>query len=619
MPVRYRGHRMSSPFSLGDIVNGRYRLTAHIISSPTADVFRADDLSLTRPVAIHVAPHSLANDSQFLQSFRDEATAVAALNHPHILRVYDWGEEAGGAYLVTEFPVGGTLRTVLDRDGQMDETKAALMGLEIADGLAYAHARGMVHGALSPETIHFDIDGRAKIADFGFTTAIANSHIGPSTDIRYASPEQAQRQPTDGRTDVYSLSLIIFEAITGTIPHAQATPAETLTARIGAPLPSDPRIKSLDMVLAQAGAYDAKFRLDAATMTTRLHSIVGTMPSVPTFASTMPPPPPVAIPTESVREVKRPQLGFQAPTSQDVLSHDTAPQPASTLIEGIESALQSGEVPMSNSPVRPTASRGSRRWLRAALGGVLVVVTLGLVGAYALGVFKPSHTVPSVVGLNQAQALKVVSESNFTLKITGHSFSTTVADGLIASQTPVVGGSLQEGGTISVTLSKGAAPVPIPTNIIGMDCASATRALSSVGIVASCPSSAAVRSSTVAKDHVVRVSFETQTNPASVPHGAHVTLVLSLGASGSTTTTTTKPGGSTTTTTTPPSGQQPRAVPDVTGKSPAQVKALLSAAGFYYQPFGPDYVPNKWKTVLAQNPAPGNMLKWHGTVYLRVK
>ena len=289
MPVRYRGQRMSSSFSLGDIVNGRYRLTAHIISSPTADVFRADDLSLTRPVAIHVAPHSLANDSQFLQSFRDEATAVAALNHPHILRVYDWGEEAGGAYLVTEFPVGGTLRTVLDRDGQMDETKAALMGLEIADGLAYAHARGMVHGALSPETIHFDIDGRAKIADFGFTTAIANSHIGPSTDIRYASPEQAQR--TDGRTDVYSLSLIIFEAITGTIPHAQATPAETLTARIGAPLPSDPRIKSLDMVLAQAGAYDAKFRLDAATMTTRLHSIVGTMPSVPTFASTMPPPP----------------------------------------------------------------------------------------------------------------------------------------------------------------------------------------------------------------------------------------------------------------------------------------------------------------------------------------
>ena len=129
---------MSAPFSPGDTLAGRYRLTALVQSSPTAEIFQADDLSLTRPVAIHALPHSLANDTEFLAAFRDEATKVASLNHPHILRVFDWGEEAGGAYLVTEFPTGGSLRQRLDASGLMSETDVALFGLEIADALAYA-------------------------------------------------------------------------------------------------------------------------------------------------------------------------------------------------------------------------------------------------------------------------------------------------------------------------------------------------------------------------------------------------------------------------------------------------------------------------------------------------
>jgi serine/threonine-protein kinase len=599
---------MSSPFSIGDIVNGRYRLVSPIVSSPTADVFRADDLSLTRPVAVHVAPFSLHNDAVFLESFREEATAAAALNHPHVLRIYDWGEEAGGAYLVTEFPVGGTLQSVLDRDGVMEESKVALMGLELADGLAYAHARGIIHGALSPATIHFDADGRSKVADFGFATAIAKSHIGPSTDIRYASPEQAQRIAPDGKTDVYSLALILFEAITGLIPHEKGSPAETLTARIGTPLPSHPDIRSLDMVLAQAGAYDVKFRLDAGSLTTRLQAIVGALSSSATNSASMASS--GAMSSDSTRVTKRPALGFQAPTSSDVLTGETAPVPPSTLIEGIESVRSSGEVPMGDFENYRPAVKRRRSWLRPALAVTLFLFTAGLVGGYATGMFKPSHTVPSVLGLTQRQALQLVSDSNFKLQIAGHSFSTEVASGLIASQTPVAGTSLQEGGLLSVAISQGAPPVAIPTNIIGMDCASATQALIAVGLNGACPSSAAIKSTKVPAGHVIKVTYQSQTNPASASKGATVTLVLSLG-NGAT--------PSTTSTTLPANGHNPRAIPNLIGKTRTEAFALMHAAELYFVTTGPGSNNGTWHTVVSQSPAPGTSIKWHGTIHMTVK
>ena len=599
---------MSSPFSIGDIVNGRYRLVAPIVSSPTANVFRADDLSLTRPVAIHVAPFSLHNDAVFLESFREEATAAAALNHPHVLRVYDWGEEAGGAYLVTEFPVGGTLRSVLDRDGVMEESKVALMGLELADGLAYAHARGIIHGALSPATIHFDADGRSKVADFGFATAIAKSHIGPSTDIRYASPEQAQRLAIDGKTDVYSLALILFEAITGIIPHEKSSPAETLSARIGTPLPAHPTIRSLDMVLAQAGAFDAKFRLDAGSLTTRLQATVGALSSSATNSASMALN--AVVSSDSARVTKRPVLGFQTPSSSDVLTGETAPVPPSTLIEGIESVRSSGEVPMGDfENYRPAAKR-RRSWLRPALAITLFIFTAGLVGGYATGMFKPSHTVPSVLGITQQQALHLVSDSNFKLEITGHSFSTSVASGLIASQAPAAGTSLQEGGLLSVTISQGAPPVAIPTDIIGMDCASATQALTAVGLNGACPSSAAVKSAKVPAGHVIKVTYQSETNPASVSKGATVTLVLSLG-NGS--------APSTTSTTLPANGHNPRAIPNLIGKTRTEAFALMHAAELYFITTGPGSNNGTWHTVVSQSPAPGTSIKWHGTVHMTVR
>jgi beta-lactam-binding protein with PASTA domain len=224
--------------------------------------------------------------------------------------------------------------------------------------------------------------------------------------------------------------------------------------------------------------------------------------------------------------------------------------------------------------------------------------------------FKPAHTVPSVLGLTQQQALSVVSDSNFKLEITGRSFSTTVDDGKIASQTPDAGTSLQEGESLSVTISQGAPPVAIPTNIIGMDCAAATQALEKVGLKAACPSSAAVKSTKVRAGHVIKVTYDSETNPASVAKGATVTLVLSLGNG-------TAP--STTSTTQPTNGRGPRPVPNVVGKNRTEVFALMHTAQLYFVTTGPGSDNGTWHTVVSQSPAPGTSIKWHGTVRMTVK
>ena len=600
---------MSAPFAIGDLIGGRYQLSELLLSNPTADVWRADDLSLTRPVALHVMPFALAHDAAFLADFRDVAVSVASLNHPHVLRVFDWGEEAGGAYLVTEFPAGGSLRSRLDVSGPLSESQAALLGAEVADGLAYAHARGITHGALSPSTIHFDADGRAKIADLGIAGAIARSSMGPTTDVRYASPEQAQRQLAGAASDVYALALILFESLTGEVPHDRGAPLETLTARIGAPMPSHPAIKSLDMVLAQGGAYDASFRLDAGTLASRLGALAGT-PVMPSSSPRVAAPTlnaPTPFGTVSDKPVAARRLDFEPPTADQILTSAPLTPPPATLLEGIDSARDSREpsTAANQSFEHVTRTPRRRRLLRTLAGAVVLVAALVVGGGYGLGWFTPTHPMPNVVGLSQADALSALSPYNITLKITGHSFSSSVASGLIATQSVATGTSVKDGATVEATMSEGPEPVTIPTSVIGADCASATATLQHLGLHASCPSTSSVASSTVPKDHVVRVRYGTQVNPVAVPTGASLVLILSAGPTAVTTTTT-------------PTNSTLRTLPNLVGESRATVYATMRQLGLYFVTSGPGSNNASWTKVVSQRPGANAQVKYHSTVYLKV-
>jgi hypothetical protein len=220
-------------------------------------------------VAAKVLHAALADDEAFLRRFRAEARAAAALNHPNIMAVYDWGQDPDVPYLITEYLGGGSLRALLNQSGPLTPAQALMVGLEAARGLEYAHRRGFVHRDIKPANLLFDEDARLRIADFGLARALAEATwtepVGAVLGTaKYASPEQARGESLDGRSDVYSLALVVVEAATGRVPFAADTTIGTLMARVDRDTPVPDELGALAGPLRWAGAADPARRPDAA-------------------------------------------------------------------------------------------------------------------------------------------------------------------------------------------------------------------------------------------------------------------------------------------------------------------------------------------------------------------
>ncbi|HLK45872.1 MAG TPA: serine/threonine-protein kinase, partial [Acidimicrobiales bacterium] len=159
----------------GTLLGDRYLLTRPLGAGASATVYLAEDRSLRREVALKVLRTGLTHDDAFLKRFRAEAVAVAGLNHPHVLRVFDWGESGEQAWLVTEYLAGGSVRELLDAKGRLAPELVVSIGAQAADGLAYAHARGFVHRDVKPSNLLFDDAGRVRVTDFGVARALAEA------------------------------------------------------------------------------------------------------------------------------------------------------------------------------------------------------------------------------------------------------------------------------------------------------------------------------------------------------------------------------------------------------------------------------------------------------------
>ena len=233
---------------------GPYEILGPIGAGGMGEVYRARDTRLNRTIAIKVLPSGLADDSDRLHRFEQEAQAASALNHPNILTIHDIGHEAGVAFIAMEWVQGKTLRDLL-ADGRLSPRRLAPIAHQIADGLAQAHAAGIVHRDLKPENIMVSDTDRVKIVDFGLAklkrpagpelsqtmTQFAGTAAGAVLGtVGYMSPEQASGQDADHRSDQFSLGLIAYEAVTGRRPFARPTAAQTMTATIEAePEPVD--------------------------------------------------------------------------------------------------------------------------------------------------------------------------------------------------------------------------------------------------------------------------------------------------------------------------------------------------------------------------------------------
>ena len=223
---------------------GQYEIVAPLGAGGMGEVYRARDPQLARDVAIKVLPASLSRDSERLRRFEQEARAAAALNHPNILVVYQFGDYEGSPYLVSELLEGSTLREQLIR-GPLPVRKAVDYGMQIGRGLAAAHEKGIVHRDLKPENLFVTKDGRVKILDFGLAKLIAEprtSDPGSPTltggtepgvvlgTVGYMSPEQVRGEATDHRTDLFSLGAILYEMLSGKRAFHKTTHAETMSA-----------------------------------------------------------------------------------------------------------------------------------------------------------------------------------------------------------------------------------------------------------------------------------------------------------------------------------------------------------------------------------------------------
>jgi len=194
-----------------------------------ADVFEAEDLLLSRPVAVKILHANFASDQAFVSRFRREAQAAANLSHPNIVAIYDWGQEAGTYFMVMELIRGQTLRQILKTEGVLLPRRAAEIATETAAALAIAHQHGVYHRDIKPGNIMIATDGAVKVTDFGIARALDDSEeltrtgavIGTAT---YFSPEQAQGLPADERSDIYSLGIVLYEALAGKPPFTGESP-----------------------------------------------------------------------------------------------------------------------------------------------------------------------------------------------------------------------------------------------------------------------------------------------------------------------------------------------------------------------------------------------------------
>ena len=219
------------------VFSGRYELNHLIARGGMAEVYRAHDRLLDRPVALKVLFPELSVDRSFVERFRREAQAAANLSHPNIVPVFDWGEDSGTYFIVMEFVDGRPLSSILKTAGPLAADRTAEIAAPVAAALGYAHKHGVVHRDVKPGNVLITDDGQVKVTDFGIARAVNTEESLTQTGAvmgtaTYFSPEQAEGMGVDARTDIYSLGVVLFEMVTGRPPFLGDTPVAVASKHV---------------------------------------------------------------------------------------------------------------------------------------------------------------------------------------------------------------------------------------------------------------------------------------------------------------------------------------------------------------------------------------------------
>jgi len=225
---------------IGMIIGDRYEIQEKIGTGGTADVYRALDRKLNRPVAMKVLKQEFSENDNFVSKFRSEAQSAAGLMHPNIVNVYDVGNEKGIYYIVMELVDGITLKKYIEKKSRLTVKEAVSIAIQVAMGLEAAHNNHIIHRDIKPQNIIISKDGKVKMTDFGIAKAASSNTITSNVmgSVHYTSPEQARGGYSDAKSDIYSLGVTLFEMLTGRVPFNGDTTVAIAIMHIQEPRPS---------------------------------------------------------------------------------------------------------------------------------------------------------------------------------------------------------------------------------------------------------------------------------------------------------------------------------------------------------------------------------------------
>ncbi len=618
---------------IGKLFDGRYRIERKLGSGGMAEVYLAEDEELGRKVALKILNERHARDEQFVERFKREARNAASLSHPHIVRIYDRGQFDETYYIAMEYLDGPTLKELLVRKGPTPPLTAIKFAREILSALAEAHRHDIVHRDIKPHNVIVSPDWNVKVTDFGIARSGASQMTEAGSIVgtaQYLSPEQARGKPVDQRSDLYSVGIVLYEMLTGTVPFTGDAAVEIAMKHLSN-IPEPPSTRregispDLDAVVMRALAKDPEQRYASAdemdadlarvargvavsqqtseTMTQVLADAEATS-IVPRAAATPPPAPPAYRPPSYYEEAGRRRspwpmiLGIVAigiiafggyliynkvtkaiNTNAPVAVQNVEQLPvknAETLLHA--QGLQTHTVGAPSSTIAATLvisqnpSPGDR-----VVKDTIVTLTV------STGV--PKTTVPALVNLPLGQAETTLENEGLHWSVHNVS-SSTVEVGSVTASSPPKGQLVPVGTTVRLNVSTGPKTVGVPS-VVGEQYASAQSALQGAGFKVT-------RSDVANAAPVDQVVAQSPGAGSSASPGSTITLSVST-------------------------GPQESAVPSVTGDDQTTATQLLQTAGFTVPVVQQDVTdPQQDGIVLNQSPASGTKLKQGAAVTITV-
>ena len=509
---------MSDGFEAGQLVDDRYRVLGKLGGGGMADVYLAEDTTLGRRVALKVLLKRFVEDETFVERFRREAKAAAGLNHPNVVSIYDWGQIDHVYYIVMEYVEGETLKERIRRVGRLPAGEAVAIVVELLSAVQFAHANNVVHRDIKSQNILIDRHGKVKVTDFGIARAGDSSMTEAGSILgtaQYLAPEQAKGERVDERSDLYSVGVVLYEMLTGSVPF-KGDSAVTVAMKHVNELPVEPAELvpglpyALNQIVLKALAKSPERRYASAAEFA--HDLRSAMAGGPLLAAT---------------------FDFAAERTQ-VMRPLAIPGEAGTQV-----------MPASRAAATARQPKKRRRW-PWLLALLLLLVVAGAAYAVYHALSGTATQVPGVVGLAEAAATKSLQDAGFKVGV-HDDYSDQFSEGFVTRQQPAAGTKLISGGKVDIWVSRGRETVAL-ISFRGWVAADVAKWLKDNGLVGDAKTG---HSTTIPTGNVYKQS------PAAnqtVTRGETVTYWVS-------------------------SGVAQVGVPDLSGRSQADAKAALEAVG----------------------------------------